>query len=61
MQVRIRDEKKSDPGSGMNILDPQHCHTAKQSCVDLKNYFRFKINIKATNQCCGSGFGIRDG
>ena len=22
--VRIRNEKKSDPGSGINILDPQH-------------------------------------
>jgi hypothetical protein len=23
--VRIRDGKKSDPGSGINIPDPQHC------------------------------------
>ncbi len=24
-KVRIRDGKKSDPGSGINIPDPQHC------------------------------------
>jgi hypothetical protein len=24
--VRIRDGKKSDPGSGINIPDPQHCY-----------------------------------
>jgi hypothetical protein len=23
--IRIRDVKKSDPGSGINIPDPQHC------------------------------------
>jgi hypothetical protein len=23
--VRIRDRKKSDPGAGINIPDPQHC------------------------------------
>jgi hypothetical protein len=26
--VRIRDGKKSDPGSGINIPDPQHCSDA---------------------------------
>ncbi len=24
-KIRIQDEKKSDPGSGINIPDPQHC------------------------------------
>jgi hypothetical protein len=24
-KIRIRDGKNSDPGSGINILDPQHC------------------------------------
>jgi hypothetical protein len=41
--------KKSDQGSGIKILDPQHCHTAKKSCLDLENYLRYKIYIKATN------------
>jgi hypothetical protein len=26
----IRDEKKSDPGSGINIPDPQRCKLAKR-------------------------------
>ncbi len=30
--VRIRDEKKSDQGSGINIPDPQHCYN---STVDI--------------------------
>jgi hypothetical protein len=30
--VRIRDGKKSDPGSGINIPDPQHCK--------ILNFFR---------------------
>jgi hypothetical protein len=28
--VRIRDGKKSDPGSGINIPDPQHCLEGKE-------------------------------
>jgi hypothetical protein len=25
-KIRIREGKKSDPGSGINISDPQHCY-----------------------------------
>jgi hypothetical protein len=31
----IRDRKNSDPGSGINISDPQHYNTKKM----FKNYF----------------------
>jgi hypothetical protein len=31
--VRIRDEKKSDPGSGINIPDPQHCLIYEENFV----------------------------
>jgi hypothetical protein len=30
---RIRDGKKSAPGSGINISDPQHC--VKRTCLEL--------------------------
>jgi hypothetical protein len=29
--VRIRDGKKSDPGSGINIPDPPHCEVPKKT------------------------------
>ncbi len=41
--VRIRDGKKSDPGSGINIPDPQHCPLG-----DLKGQLsrqNFRIHI----------------
>jgi hypothetical protein len=38
--VRIRDGKKSDPGSGINIPDPQHC---------WDSYMKFSDPYQATS------------
>jgi len=46
--VRIRDGKKSNPGSGINIPDPQHCGTPF-----------LKIQNRTNIQYCGSGSEIR--
>ncbi len=46
--VRIRDGKKSDPGSGINIPDPPHCFKV----FYFKNYFAsFFLTLNCPKFC----------
>jgi hypothetical protein len=48
--VQIRDGKKLDPGSGINIQDPQHwIYLHITECVHLEDRIK-----KGGNQCCGT-------
>jgi hypothetical protein len=65
----IRDGKKSDPGSGTNIPDPQHCFEGtftsffkdKKSKKELQNsrnqgfYYYFCMMIEGSGSRAGSG------
>jgi hypothetical protein len=42
---RIRDEKNSDPGSGMNIPDPQHCPGPRQRFPKLYGFVPLKFAL----------------
>jgi hypothetical protein len=43
----IRDGKKSDPGSGINIPDPQHCFKLKTLDWKPLNYNRLRMGSKS--------------
>ncbi len=51
-KIRIRDEKKSDPWSGINILDPQHWFSIKliffslTVCRRIRSSKFFRVTLK---------------
>jgi hypothetical protein len=39
--------ENSDPGSGINIPDPQHCQKQREPSLELELYYDVRDNIKS--------------
>ncbi len=52
-KIRIRDGKNSDPGSGINIPDPQHCPLVEVTVNIKEETLKTFVSITSKNSASG--------